>query len=183
MNVKIKKLSDEAQIPTYAKPGDVGMDVYATRKWIDEYGNVCYGTDLAFELPEGYAMFIFPRSSISKYSLSLCNSVGILDSGYRGELIFKFKPTLYYGSIQNDPEHEDEIGIITDDVDDNTVCVIPGENPYINSKIMYYDYDHYEVGDKIGQIVIMPYPQINFVEVDELSDTERGKGGFGSTGK
>lgn len=183
MNVKIKKLSDKAQIPTYAKPGDAGMDVYATRKWIDEYGNVCYGTDLAFELPEGYAMFIFPRSSVSKYTLSLCNSVGILDSGYRGELIFKFRPTLVYGAIENIEDNEDEIGFVTDDIDDNTVCVIPGDNPYINSGVLYYDYLHYNVGDKVGQIVIMPYPQIQFEEVNELEESERGTGGFGSSGK
>lgn len=174
MNVKIKKLSENAVIPSYAHDGDCGMDIVATRKWIDDYGNICYGTDLAFEIPEGYAMFIFPRSSVSKYDLSLCNSIGILDSIYRGELILKFTPALALG---NSNECEDPETIEVSNV------VIPGYNPYVNPNISYYEFNTYEVGDKIGQIVIMPYPKINFIEVDELSTTERGKGGFGSTGK
>lgn len=174
MNVKIKKLSDDAVIPSYAHDGDCGMDIVATRKWIDDYGNICYGTDLAFEIPEGYAMFIFPRSSLSKYDLSLCNSVGILDSTYRGELIFKFTPSLALGTSN---EYEDP-----ETVEESTT-IIPGYNPYVNPSVNYYEFNTYEVGEKIGQIVIMPYPQINFVEVDELSATERGEGGFGSTGK
>lgn len=174
MNVKIKKLSENAVIPSYAHDGDCGMDIIATRKWIDDYGNICYGTDLAFEIPEGYAMFIFPRSSVSKYDLSLCNSIGILDSIYRGELIFKFTPALALGNSNEceDPETIEESNVI-----------IPGYNPYVNPSVNYYEFNTYEVGDKIGQIVIMPYPKINFIEVDELSTTERGEGGFGSTGK
>lgn len=82
MNIKIKRLSNKAVIPTYAHVTDAGMDIVATRRWTDEYGNICYGTDLAFELPEGYVMLIFPRSSVSKYDLTLANSVGVLDSKF-----------------------------------------------------------------------------------------------------
>lgn len=179
MNVKIKRLSDEAVIPTYAHPTDAGMDITATRRWTDEYGNICYGTDLAFSLPEGYAMLIFPRSSVSKYDLSLCNSVGILDSSYRGELIFKFTPTLAVCGISEDNDDDDteswDLG------DDDVIIAIPGSTPYLPKNIMHWDQSLYNVGDKIGQIVIIPYPHIEFDEVDELDETERGTGGFGST--
>ena len=145
MDVKICKLSEDAVIPTYAHPGDAGMDVVATSVNItDDY--IEYGTGLSFEVPEGYCMLIFPRSSNSKKDLILANSVGILDSTYRGELKLRFKkcyqPVIY--------------GLVARTV--------------------------YNVGDKIGQIMILPYPQINFTEVDSLSETERGDGGFGSTG-
>ena len=139
MKVKVMKLDAGAIIPKYAKSGDAGMDLYAVSFGIDQNNNYVFGTGLAMEIPEGYVGLIFPRSSISKTAHSLRNAVGVIDSGYRGELIFKF--------------------------DINTH----------NSPV-------YEIGDRIGQIIIMPYPQIEFEEVFELSKTERGKGGYGSTG-
>ena len=136
MKVKIKKLSEEAIIPKYATKGDAGMDAYAiSKKDTEKY--IEYGTGLSFEVPEGYVMLIFPRSSISNTDLIIANSVGVLDSGYRGELIFRFKKN--------------------------------GNNEY-------------NIGDKIGQFIIMPYPTIELEEVDNLGDSERGQGGFGSTG-
>src|SRR5690606_10497369 len=94
MKVKIKRLHPQAVIPSYAKPGDAGMDLTATSKSYDENGNVVYGTGLAFEIPEGYVGLLFPRSSNSKTDLILSNSVGVLDSGYRGEVMFKFKSSI-----------------------------------------------------------------------------------------
>ena len=146
MKVKIKKLSENAVIPSYAKEGDCGMDLTATSKEFDNDGNIVYGTGLALEIPEGYAGFIFPRSSNAKKSLILSNSVGIIDSKYRGELFLKFKPTMTF----------------------------PNKKSNGNS--------WYEIGDRIGQLVILPYPHITFEEVNELSETERGSGGFGSSG-
>ena len=142
LEVKIKQLSPESVIPTYAKDGDAGMDLTATSKAYDEHGNVCYGTSLAFELPKGYVGLLFPRSSNTKKDLILGNSVGVLDSSFRGEVVFKFKTI--------------------DSVNDV--------------------YDIYQVGDRIGQIIIMPYPQVTFKVVDELSSSDRGVGGFGSSG-
>lgn len=141
MKVKIKKLHPDAVIPKYAKPGDAGMDLTAVSVE-DEYynGNVVYNTGLAFEIPEGYVGLLFPRSSNSKKGLLLSNSVGVIDSGYRGEVSFKFK--------------------------------------VLNSSMGVY-----KVGERIGQILIIPYPQIEFEEVEELSETERGTGSYGSTGK
>ena len=162
MQVKIKKLRDDAVIPKYAKPGDAGMDITATEKFYDEYGNVTYKTGIAMEIPEGYVGLLFPRSSNSKMDLLLANSVGVIDSGYRGEIMFKFKPSPIYRN----------------------------PDPYTINKVNDYDYidlpernsdESYNVGDRVGQIIIIPYPKIEFVEVDELSSTERGEGGFGST--
>jgi len=139
MKVKIMKLDAGAKIPRYAKSGDAGMDLYAVSQKFDDHGNYVFGTGLAMEIPEGYVGLIFPRSSIAKTSHSLRNAVGVIDSGYRGEIMMKY--------------------------DINT----------INSPV-------YEVGDRIAQIIILPYPQIEFEEVFELSKTQRGKGGFGSSG-
>lgn len=176
MQVNVKKLNERAVIPQYAKPGDAGLDLTAVSKWTDDYGNVCYGTGLAFEIPEGYVGLIFPRSSVSKMSLSLANSVGVIDSGYRGEVIFKFKPSLVLGdmddSISQDPY---TWGM------DKVYTIVPGEVPYMNSNMGTWDFDYYEIGDRVGQIIILPYPKIEIVEVDELKDSERGTNGFGST--
>ena len=90
LTIKIKKLTKDAVIPKYAKPGDAGMDLVATSVTRKD-GYIEYGTGLAIEIPQGYVGKIYPRSSISKYPLALCNSVGIIDSGYRGELKLRFK--------------------------------------------------------------------------------------------
>ena len=101
MEVKIKKLHKDAVIPSYAKPGDAGMDLVAISKVYDKYGNVSYGTGIAIEIPHGYMGLIFPRSSNSKYDLLLTNSVGIIDSGYRGEILLKFKPSVIFSDNLN----------------------------------------------------------------------------------
>lgn len=86
MKLKVKKLNKDCQIPFYSKEGDAGMDLTAIS--IDKRSNLFweYGTGLSLEIPKGYAGFIFPRSSISKTSHRLRNSVGVIDSGYRGEV-------------------------------------------------------------------------------------------------
>lgn len=160
MEVKIKKLHPDAIIPKYAKPGDAGLDLTATSMEYDEYGNICYGTGLAFEIPEGYVGLVFPRSSIYKEQLLLSNAVGVIDSGYRGEVSFKFKPSMAL---------------------DNRQCVKTDKDRLWSVAIRQNGI--YKVGDRIGQIIILPYPQIEFVEVDALSETERGTGGYGSSGR
>lgn len=140
IELKIKKLHSEAVIPQYAKPGDAGLDLVAiSEEWNEDNTMVTYGTGLAIEIPEGYVGLIFPRSSVSKTTLNLSNSVGVIDSGYRGPIMFKFR-YLQEGNV-------------------------------------------YDIGDRIGQLVIMKIPTVNIVEVEELSSSERGEGGFGSTGK
>lgn len=91
MKLKFKKLSEAAVLPRKANPTDAGFDIVATEKYFDEYGNVCFKTGLAIEVPEGYVGMLFSRSSIYSKAQVLSNSVGIIDSGYLGELEFKFK--------------------------------------------------------------------------------------------
>ena len=142
MEVKIKKLNPDAVIPTYAKPGDAGMDLTATSwDFDDKYGNHIYGTGLAVEIPEGYVGLVFPRSSNRKTEAYMCNHVGVIDSGYRGEIMCSFKNRDKDGSLQP-----------------------------------------YKIGERIAQLIIIPYPQISFIETNELSETERGTNGHGSTG-
>jgi len=155
MEVKIKKLNESAVIPTYAKHGDAGMDLTAISKEYDGNGNVIYGTGLAFEIPENYVGLLFPRSSNTKKDLILGNSVGVIDSGYRGEVILIFKKNMNVNKFEN----------------------------AIKSREKFISLDEYKVGERVGQIIIMPYPKVTFVEVDELGTSERGYGGFGSSGK
>ena len=139
IKIKFKKMNPNAVVPTYAKQGDAAMDLYAAEVIKDEWGNYVYLTGIALEIPSGYVGLLFPRSSVSRTCLSLANSVGVVDSGYRGEIMLKYRDT--------------------------------GEtNPF------------YKTGDRVGQLIVMPYPQIELIEVEELSSTERGDGGFGSTG-
>lgn len=169
MLVNIKKLTPEAVIPLYAKVGDAGMDLVATSvDYSNEY-YIEYGTGLAVEIPKGYVGLIFPRSSNSKKDLQLCNSVGVIDSGYRGEVKLRYRriinPTPKRNFIVTDVEFQEELN--------NNVPV-----PRIKA-----DFACYDIGDKVGQIIIIPIPFISFNEVQELSETVRGEGGFGSTGK
>jgi len=140
MKVKFKKLNPVAKTPQYARAGDAGLDLTAVKIDIHpDYGFTEYDTGLSVEVPEGYVGLLFPRSSVSKTNMSLCNSVGVLDSSYRGPIKLRFN------------------------TNDNSSNV------------------EYLPGDKIGQLVIMPIPHIEMEEVAELSTTDRGEGGFGST--
>lgn len=140
VEVKIKKLDPNAVIPSYSKPGDAGMDLTITREIENTSSSVSYGFGIAMEIPSGYVGLVFPRSSVRNQDLLLSNCVGVIDSGYRGEIQATFKKTNGLDSIK------------------------------------------YKVGDRGAQIIVLPYPTVLIKEVDELSSTERGEGGFGSTG-
>jgi dUTP pyrophosphatase len=143
MKVNIRRLHPEAVIPTYAKEGDAGMDLVATSVISETHTQITYGLGVALEIPNGFVGLVFPRSSIRKTRLQLSNSVGVIDSGYRGELQATFnKITTTLENQKND----------------------------------------YKVGDRVAQIMIIPHPSIDFQEVEYLSNTQRGEGGFGSTG-
>ena len=171
MEIKIKKLHTDAVIPSYSKLGDAGQDLVCISKYFDADGCIVYGTGLAFEIPEGYVGLLFPRSSNAKKDLILTNSVGVVDSGYRGEVMFKFKPASFFA------EEGYGQGAKSEDFD---YTVLPGSRLLDEAE---FGVELYEVGDRVGQIIIMPYPQVTFKEVSELSSTDRGEGGFGSTGK
>lgn len=152
MEVKIKKLNPNAVLPKKAHPTDAGFDLVAVSIEYDEDNNVVYGTGLAFEIPVGYVGLLFPRSSNAKKDLILSNSVGCLDACYRGEVTFKFKQ-------------------------------VPKPFNSASGEFITYQYNNdYNIGDRIGQLIIMPIPDIEFVEADELSETDRGTGGYGSSG-
>lgn len=144
MEIKVKKLVPEAVVPTRAHASDAGFDLVAVSRVIDGDGAVVYGTGLAFEIPEGYVGLVFPRSSVAKKDLVLSNCVGVIDAGYRGEVMAKFKLM--------DPIYKHEV------------------------------YHWYTVGERVCQIVFMKLPEVELVESDELSESERGAGGYGSTG-
>lgn len=161
LKIRIKKTDPRAVIPTKAHPTDVGYDLTAIERSVDEYGNINYRTGLAFEIPEGVGGFIFPRSSNNKRPLMLANAVAVIDPPYRGEVWLKFKPTMrmeYDGAEGLTPEY---MAMCADD----------------------YLEESYEVGDRIAQIVFLPFYNANFIEVEKLSETDRGESGNGGSGK
>lgn len=144
MQVKFKKLTPNSVTPTKANQADAGFDLVATDWRVSEdHTYIEYKTGIAVEIPLGYVGYIFPRSSVSRVQQILCNSVGVVDSGYRGEIMLRYRQTWRGGHFE----------------------------PQV-----------YRVGEKVGQLIIMPIPEIEFLEVEELSESDRGEGGFGSTG-
>lgn len=147
MEVKFKKLNDNAKMPVKATDGSGAYDLYCTSVCLQSRNTghsfssyIEYGTGLAIEIPKGYGGFLLPRSSVSNRNIFLCNGVGFIDSDYRGEI-----------------------------------------------KARFYERDHrtadpYTAGERCLQLLILPIPEIEFVEVKELSSTDRDTGGFGSTG-
>ena len=143
-NVKIKKLNENAIIPTYGSEYAAGADLYACLDEaiiIKKGETVFVPTGISIELPEGTAGLLYARSGLaSKKGLAPANKVGVVDSDYRGEIIV--------------PVHND------------------------TNNIQYISPD-----EKIAQLVISEIVYWDMTEVDNLEDTDRGKGGFGSTGK
>lgn len=139
MKIKIKKLKENAKLPTYHHEGDVGMDLYSMEEVvIPPMGHHRFWHGFALEFPVGYAGIIKDKSSISKVGLHTMG--GVFDAGFRGEY--------------------------------NTHLVNLSDKEY---KV--------EVGDKVAQLVIMPVAICELEEVSALTDSSRGEGGFGSTGK
>lgn len=153
MKVKFKKLHPDAKLPTYAHPGDAGLDLYAIScKPVSDtiktnnravtgtrFKYLEYSTGLAIHLEPGYVGLLFPRSSISETSMNLRNCVGVVDSGYSGEITFRFTTI------------------------DNGLRA-------------------YEIGDRIGQLLILPVGVYETEWTEEERETKRGHGGYGSSG-
>lgn len=97
-------------IPSKAHPSDAGFDLTAVEKYNDKYGNIVYDTKVAISIPDGYVGLLFPRSSVSKYTISLSNAVGVVDPGYIGSIILKYKPTAYYTYREENEVYEYEVG-------------------------------------------------------------------------
>ncbi|MDD5342285.1 MAG: dUTP diphosphatase [Patescibacteria group bacterium] len=140
LSVKIKRLNSEARLPEYAFPGDAGLDLFSCENYtIKPSERRTFPVGIALELPNGYVGLVWDKSGLASKKGIHCLS-GVLDSGYRGELMI--------------------------------VLLNTGENPQEIKK-----------GDKIAQLLVQPVEQAKIVEVEKLSDTERGQGGFGSTGR
>jgi dUTP pyrophosphatase len=175
LKVKIKKEHPDAVIPSYAKIGDAGMDMTAVNVRYDENtGSLWYDTGLSFEIPEGYVMLLFCRSSVFKKSLILTNCVPVIDSGYRGTVKFIFEPSVKYFKAANDTES------FNSNLNKGKFHAYANAEEYYDDQTFFTDI--YAVGDRIGQLIILPYPQIQFEEAEQLSETERGAGGYGHTG-
>ncbi len=140
LEVKVK-LDKGAKMPKRSKKGDAGFDLTArSLDWCLGKPYMEYGTGVSLEIPEGYVGKVYSRSSISKKGATLANGVGIIDSGYRGEIKCRFYPDPYIS-----------------------------KPPYAN-------------GDRIAQLIIEKLPEVELIGVEELETSERGEGGFGSTG-
>jgi len=143
MNIKFKRLTENAIAPVKAHAADAGFDLTCSSitTEINERGQliIVYHTGLAFEIPEGYFGALVPRSSIANKTLTLTNCIGVIDAGYRGEVMAKMKAT-------------------TD--------VIPAV---------------YKEGERFAQLLILPVPEVQFEESTELSESDRGENGYGST--
>lgn len=142
VQVRLARLDPGVPVPRYAKPGDAGADLVTTSDAVIEPGErVVLGTGVAIALPLGYAGFVHPRSGLAaRAGLSVVNTPGTIDSGYRGEI---------------------------------KVCLVNHDlrEPIVLSR-----------GDRIAQLVVQRVEHAAFVEVADLDATERGAGGYGSTG-
>ena len=141
MDLKVKKLTENATIPHYAHPGDAGLDLFSTEENTIEPGSTCLvKTGVSLELPAGTEGQVRPRSGLAlKHSVTVLNSPGTIDEGYRGE-----------------------VGVILINHGKTAFAIEPGM--------------------KIAQLLVKPVLTVNIIEAEELSDTHRGEGGFGSTG-
>lgn len=179
MNIKVKKLHPDAVIPQYMTPGAAGFDLYAVEECIISPGERAkLPLGLSFEVPEGYVLYICMRSGISlKTSLRQSNGIGVIDSDYRGEVSMLFDNT-----------HEKDLFVVKN-VDKGWLQVIASSGKTYDISGSVVDERNnldgtyiIKKGDRICQGIIAPVIQANFIPSEELSETERGSGGFGHTG-
>lgn len=141
ITVKVKKLNPDATIPQQAKPGDAAYDLYSLEDYLlGSQSRLAVHTGLAIEIPIGYEGQVRPRSGLAlKQGITVVNSPGTIDSGYRGEVV-----------------------VILHNLGDGGFYI--------------------KKGMRIAQLAIRPVPVVHFELVDELGESDRGEGGFGSTG-
>ena len=190
MNIKIpiKLFNENAKIPEKAHNRDAGFDMIATSKKVtDKY--IQYGTGVGMDIPEGYVGLIFPRSSITKKDIMLKNSVGVIDSGYLGEISFRFgrqnyESQIYQIDIKNGDKTKplDYLHDIKEKYDISDLDNIQYSSLSNQDEEIHKVYSEYEVGDRIGQIIFLNLPNTILVETDKLDDSERGEGSYGSSG-
>jgi len=183
LEISFKKLREDAVIPKYAHEGDVGMDLTAVDVEYDADNDVyVYHTGLAFETDLHYGIFLFPRSSNRKTEAYLANHVGIDDSAtYRGEIMLCFKNRTSLRQVALESRMISFWNAIEDgkSVEEATKESIKAWTEAMNNPMLFAPY---KVGERVAQMVTLPYPNVKLMEREELSDTVRGAGGFGSTG-
>jgi dUTP pyrophosphatase len=142
MTLRVRRLDPRARLPTRAYPGDAGLDLYALDDGVLAPGErASIRTGVAVEIPDGQAGLVLPRSGLAaKHGIALVNAPGLIDAGYRGEIIVLLLNT------------------------DRSVCF------------------ELAAGDRIAQLVLVRVETPEVVEVEELALSERGAGGFGSSG-
>lgn len=174
--IKIKYVTDIDNFePAYAHDGDMCADLKAISIGYDIEKDVyVYHTGIKVEIPKGYGMLIFPRSSNRRTEAYMTNHVGVIDSGYRGEILvcFKNRTSSRLANLYRKLIHK--VNII--------LGIINRRDDLITDNINTVDAP-YKVGERIAQCCVIPYPKMIFEKVDELSESERGENGHGSTGK
>ncbi len=140
--IALTRLDPQVPVPSYSRPGDAGADLTSTIDVTIAPGErVQVPTGIAIALPDGHAAFVHPRSGLAwRHGISIVNTPGTIDAGYRGEIIVVL--------VNHDPREPFEV----------------------------------RRGDRIAQLVVQRVEQADFREVDQLDETERGTGGYGSTG-
>lgn len=186
IEIKLKKIDERAVIPTYAHDGDVCMDLTAISVEYDmDKDMYIYHTGLAIESDKHYGTFLLPRSSNRKTDAYLCNHVGVVDSYiYRGEIILCFKNRDSLRLIAREAQITEFFNQLdlTDDIKKASICGAKKFLEYTTNEDAAMMLAPYKVGDRIAQMVVFPYPNVKIRKVKELSETERGENGFGSTG-
>ncbi len=160
--VKVKRLKD-VPLPAYAHDGDAGLDLCATEDVTLYPGESCkMGSGISVAIPYGFAGFVLPRSGLGCKGLVIKNGTGLIDAGYRGEIgltLFNNNPVARWRRVRN------------------IFLLIKGEGNHEPEGTI-----HVHKGDRVAQLVVLPIAIAQLVEVEELYETARGEGSFGSTG-
>ena len=184
LEVKFKKIDEFANIPTYAHDGDIGMDMTATSvEYNHDHDYFEYGTGLSAEAERGKAMLLLPRSSVSNTEAFLCNTPGLVDPfTYRGEIKFRYKNRTSIDTVilkcavraWNVLNWWEKWNYSFEELEEK-----------VRKNVMdnIWSFAPYKIGERIGQMVMVDTPMVSVKVVDELSETVRGEGGFGSSGK
>lgn len=178
LEINIKLLTENAVIPEKAHDIDAGFDMYATSIKEKDNKYIQYGTGVAMSIPKGYVGLLFPRSSVTKKDLTLKNSIGVIDSGYLGEIMFRFEKDIV----------QEQISLHKINVNDDKEPTYERRHLAFNPNPEIYKINNNLlgdkiVGDKIGQIIFLKLPDVKFKITNDLGSSERGEGRFGHTDK
>ena len=157
MQIGFKKVHPDAQLPAYAHEGDAGMDVCAAEEvLLKPYTPTIVKTGLSAEIPMGYEIQVRSRSGLAaKHAIFVLNGIGTIDSGFKGQI----GVILFWA-----PSPKDAFLC-------SATCLVDNDLGWVIQK-----------GDRIAQLVVAPVTKCEPIEISEVSETERGAGGFGSTG-